>query len=61
MVAASLRANQKMAMKAGEQYLHPEQLAEALQDIPPSAKQQMVEAIMKRAGVPLSVGAARQF
>ena len=54
-------AEQKIAEKAGQQYLNPQALANALKDLPTPQRQAVIEAIMRRAGIPLTVGAARQF
>jgi hypothetical protein len=56
----------KVNAVAGQQYLNPAQLAATLKDVPPSARQRVVEALMQHLGLPIVAGApsaamAQQF
>lgn len=61
MKQAGRSAEDLIARKAGQQYLHPQALAAALKDVQTPQRQAIINAIMRKAGIPATVGAARQF
>lgn len=56
-----LNVEPRLDAEAARRYLNPQYLAEVLKDAPPSVRQQVVNSIMERANVPLTVGAVREF